>query len=585
MTAEHHDVIVIGSGFGGSVMAYRLAQGGRKVCLLERGKAYPPGAFPRSPYGLKNNFWDPSQGLHGMYNVWSFRHLGALVSAGLGGGSLIYANVLIRKPEKWFVREDLAGGGYESWPVTYSDLERHYDAVEKVIKPQAYPLAHPRYQNLPKTQAMRAAAEKLKARYPGQVEWMLPNLAITFANEQQEPVTGEPIPEPFPNLHGRTRSTCRLCGECDIGCNYGSKNTLDYNYLTLAKRAGAELRTRTEVRSFRPLGDGRYEVSYVQHSDAGKDTSRLPLQTMTCNNLVLSAGALGSTFLMLKNRSHFPGLSDRLGHAMAGNGDILGLALNAHDHATGEGHILDPSFGPVIGSAIRFADRRDGVGSEGNGFYLEDAGYPEFINWLAQTADLGGTLKRALHFALAWVRVRISPNPTSDLSAAISRLMGDSQFTRSSLPLLGMGRDVPDGRATLNEKGHLDLDWSIKRSEAYFERARNLMRETAEAMGAKYDDGPLWRLSRALTVHPLGGCPMGSHPKEGVVDSHGQVFGYPGFYIADGSVLPGPVGPNPALTIAACADRAADALLDAWRAPARRPSTAREAAVGVVPAE
>jgi cholesterol oxidase len=261
---------------------------------------------------------------------------------------------------------------------------------------------------------------------------------------------------------------------------------------------------------------------------------------------------------------------------MAGNGDILGLALEAHDHQTGQGRVLDPSFGPVIASAIRFADKLDGVGSEGGGLYLEDAGYPEFINWLAQTADLGGTVKRAIRFALHWIKMRVVSNPTSDLGAAVSRLLGDGNFTRSSLPLLGMGRDVPDGRATINGKGHLDLDWSIKRSEAYFERARTLMRETAEAMGAKYDDGPIWRLSRALTVHPLGGCPMGTSPKEGVVDSHGQVFNYPGFFIADGSILPGPVGPNPALTIAACANRAAQALLDQWRPPISRSTAARE---------
>jgi cholesterol oxidase len=123
MTPEHFDVVIIGSGFGGSVMAYRLAEAGKRVLLLERGKSYPPGSFPRSPYGLKKNFWDPSQGLHGMFNIWSFKHLGAIVSSGLGGGSLIYANVLIRKDEKWFVKEDLKKGGHEYWPIDYKDLK------------------------------------------------------------------------------------------------------------------------------------------------------------------------------------------------------------------------------------------------------------------------------------------------------------------------------------------------------------------------------------------------------------------------------------------------------------------------------
>lgn len=107
MQSEHFEAVIVGSGFGGSVMAYRLAESGMRVCLLERGKPYPPGSFPRDPFGMKQNLWDPSAGLYGMYNVWSFKHMESLVSAGLGGGSLIYANVLLRKDEKWFVQEDL----------------------------------------------------------------------------------------------------------------------------------------------------------------------------------------------------------------------------------------------------------------------------------------------------------------------------------------------------------------------------------------------------------------------------------------------------------------------------------------------
>src|SRR5918995_2333131 len=116
------DAIIVGSGFGGSVTAYRLAEAGLRVCVLERGKPYPPNSFPRSPYRMQRNFWDPSEGLYGMYNLWSFEGIEALVGSGLGGGSLIYANVLIRKDERWFVTEDLLNGGYEDWPVTREEL-------------------------------------------------------------------------------------------------------------------------------------------------------------------------------------------------------------------------------------------------------------------------------------------------------------------------------------------------------------------------------------------------------------------------------------------------------------------------------
>jgi len=562
MAPEHVDAVVIGSGFGGSVMAYRLAEAGKRVLLLERGKSYPPGSFPRSPHDMKMNFWDPSEGLQGMYNVWSFRRLGAVVSSGLGGGSLIYANVFIRKDERWFTHEDPSKPGYEAWPVTRADLDPHYDRVAKVIGLQKYPFDTPPYSGTLKTRALKQAGEALARKRPGEVTWQLPDLAVSFANPGQAPVPGEPLAEAVPNLHGRSRSTCRLCCECNIGCNYGSKNTLDYNYLTLAKRAGADLRTRAEVRSFRPRGDGAgYEVDYVEHRDGFTDTRNLPLVRVTCDKLVLSAGALGSSFLLLKNAASFPGLSARLGAAFSGNGDILGAARSSFDHRTGRGRVINPSYGTVITGALRFADELDGTGVRGRGFYLEDAGYPEFVNWLAQTADVGGTLRRLWRFIVSWIRMRIAANPTSDLGSQLSALLGDGHLTRSSLVMLGMGRDVPNGQMRLNDAGYLALDWDIGASEDYFQRVRLAMRDLSDELGATYTDDPLWYLSRLITVHPVGGCPMGANKELGVVDAHGAVFGYPGFVIADGSVLPGPVGPNPAFTIAACADRFADRLL------------------------
>ncbi|HEY1635336.1 MAG TPA: NAD(P)-binding protein, partial [Acidimicrobiales bacterium] len=229
---EHFDAVVIGSGFGGSVMAYRLAAAGRHVLVLERGKRYPPGSFARSPREMRANFWDPSEGRQGLFQLWDFGGIESLVSAGLGGGSLIYANVLIRKDERWFVR-DLPGGGYEDWPVTRAELEPHYDKVEAMLAPQRYPLDEQPYAGTLKTRALREAAGRAG------LEWYLPDLAVTFANRTGPPVTGEPIVDEAgdttDNLHGRTRYTCRLCGECDVGCNYGSKNTLDYNYLTQAE--------------------------------------------------------------------------------------------------------------------------------------------------------------------------------------------------------------------------------------------------------------------------------------------------------------------------------------------------------------
>jgi cholesterol oxidase len=569
---EHFDAVVVGSGFGGAVSGYRLAEAGQKVLVLERGKPYPPGSFPRSPRDLSRNFWDPSEGLHGMFDLWSFDGLESLVSSGLGGGSLIYANVMIRKDPAWFVREE-PGPGYEYWPVTYEDLESHYERAEGMLGAAPYPFDRAPYDNTPKTVAYKAAAEELGR------DWFLPDLAVTFAPEPgAEPIPGEPIREERRNIHERTRQTCRLVGECDVGCNFGSKNSLDYNYLTAAWHAGAEIRTRHEVRGFEPRDGGGYAVHYVEHlaehEGAPTDTKRLPRTTITADRLVLSAGTLGSTYLMLRNRAAFPGLSRALGTHFSGNGDLLTFALRCTEGDQGKRkpRVIAPANGPVITSAIRMPDELDGGAKGDRGFYLEDAGYPEFGSWLLQGADTPGTISRMAPRILSRiVRRLLGRDHDTSLSAEISSLFGDSGLSAAVLPLLGMGRDIPDGRMSL-EEDLLQVDWSKHgRSAAYFERVRELSQQVSERLGATFFDNPLWHLNRVITVHPLGGCPMGRDIEEGVVDSNCEVFGYPGLHIVDGSVMPGPVGPNPSLTIAAVADRSADAILEGRTADLSHP--------------
>ncbi|MBN1209219.1 MAG: GMC family oxidoreductase [Myxococcaceae bacterium] len=575
---EHFDAIIVGSGFGGSVMAWRLAEAGLRVCVLERGKAYPPGSFPRSPYGMRRNFWDPSQGLHGLFNLWSFRQLGGVVASGLGGGSLIYANVLLRKDERTFVRENLTDGGYEYWPVTREDLEPHYDTVEKMLGAQRFPFEHEPYRHTAKTIAMKLAAERMGL----QDDWQLPPLAVTFANPGQPPIPGEVIHEPHPNLHGRTRTTCRLCGECDIGCNYGSKNTLDYTYLSAAKRLGAELRVRCEVMSFWPE-DGEYVVEYVDHSEAREGeppevpSRLLPRTVLSADKLVLAAGTFGTTYLLLKNREAFPGLSEQLGTRFCGNGDLLGFLYKCTDRSKGrrEPRILDGGHGPVITSALHIRDATEG--GTGRGYYVEDAGYPEFINWLYEGSNQFALLRRFARLGHRIVKGWLRLNRDSDVSAEIAEVLGDCVGSASSLPLLAMGRDLPDGRMELTKDGMLDIDWSIRRSSSYFRRVRQTMAEMADALEGKLLHNPLSYLSRVITVHPLGGCPMGRTSAEGVVDSHGEAFNHPGLYVADGAVMPGPTGPNPCLTISALADRFAEHLIERSRRITPSPPLPKEA--------
>jgi cholesterol oxidase len=568
---EHFDAVVVGSGFGGSVTAYRLAEAGHSVCLLERGKPFPPNSFPRSPLGMKSQFWDPSEGLHGMFNMWSFANIDAICASGLGGGSLIYANVLLRKDEDWFVKEEPGHGswkgGYEHWPVTRSDLDPHYDRVEKMMNVQKFPLEQPPYDRNRKVLAFRDAAQALG------LDWRLVNLAVTFANDGLPAVPGEPIKEARENYHGRTRLTCRLCGECDIGCNYGSKNTLDYTYITAAWHAGADIRTRHEVRSFAPREGGGYTLDYVVHDAESEgtptDTKRLDRHTITCDRLILSAGTLGTTYLMLKNRAAFPALSRALGTRFCGNGDLLTFARNCRKEGpdgTKVPYVLDAAHAPVITSAIRVPDALDGTGADGRGFYLEDAGQPEFVSWMLQLlAAPTAALEQIPH--LVKLAGHFLTHKDTDIGGEISDLIGDSGESAGFLPLLGMGRDIPEGVMSLHDGG-LAIDWKKNgSSKAYFNRVRDISKQMAEELGGTFLDNPIWLLSRVVTVHALGGCPMGRDDEEGVVDAHGRVFNYPGLHIADGSVMPGPVGPNPSLTIAGLADRFADTILEEMKGP------------------
>jgi cholesterol oxidase len=282
-TPERFDALVVGSGFGASAAACRLAQAGRSVLILERGRSYPPGSFPRSPRGISQNLWDPKHGLYGMFDVWAFQGIEALVSSGLGGGSLIYANVLLRKDPAWFV-DDTPGQPERPWPVTSADLEAYYEAAEAMLGAQRYPFDVPPYSTTAKTQTMRDAASQLG------LAWQLPPLAVTFANPGAAPRPGEPVVEDHPNLHRLPRQTCRLCGECDIGCNDGAKNTLDYTYLSRAVDAGAEIRTLSEVRGIEPDPTGGFTVTYLRHDPGSAPEAGGERRTVGGDRVVLGAG-------------------------------------------------------------------------------------------------------------------------------------------------------------------------------------------------------------------------------------------------------------------------------------------------------
>jgi cholesterol oxidase len=553
-----YDAVIVGSGFGGSVAALRLADAGERVLVLERGQAYAPGEFPRSPREFSRAFWDPSEGRYGLYNVWSFPGLGALVASGLGGGSLIYANVLLRKDPDTFVSDDR-----ERWPLGYGDLEPHYERVEATLRPERYPFEHePNRSRTLKTAAMAEAAEGVARRIDSpETGWQLPPLAVTFGNPGEVPRPGAPIRDAPPSVHERPhpRLTCALVGECAIGCNHGAKNTLDLTYLGQARARGAEIRTSCEVTRLAPSGGG-YLVHYVDHGDLvaeGRPRRGLPERAVSARRLVLSAGTFGSTFLLLRSRAAFPDLSAAVGGPLSANGDLLTFLIRAR-RPDGEGpRLLESSYGPVITSAIRVPT------AEGRpGHYVEDAGYPAVVSWLVQLATLPGIARRGVREKAERALERLVGRSTdTDLGDELGDALGDGVLSATSMPLLSMGRDVPSGRFRLDHEGRLTTSWERSASDEYFAGLERTLHAIAAELGAELRDSRIPGLTQLVTVHPLGGCAMAEHPGHGVVDAFGEVHGYPGFVIADGSVMPGAVGPNPSLTIAALADRSCDRML------------------------
>jgi cholesterol oxidase len=539
MVDEQADVVVVGSGFGGSVVACRAAEQDRRVVVLERGRRYRPGDFPRTPLQLSTATWDPSEGLFGPFQVWSFRRLVAVAASGVGGGSLIYANVTMPMPQEWFEAER------GKWPLEYHDLEKHYPDVAAMMGAVPMPEHLDRY--VPKIAAFARAAgtAELRAhRAP---------VAVTFSRP------GEPLGADIADTPpGVRRRTCRLCGECDLGCNDGAKNSLDYTYLARATspalRTPAEVRPLCDVRRISALEDG-YLVEYLEHRPPEPPWERTPRPPGTANDysrirartLVIAAGALGSTRLLLANRAGLPGLGPALGTRFSGNGDALGFLSGA------AADIAESASGPVITSYARAGDH-----------LIEDGGQPAFAAWMATGLQPAVYLRGLQQLATRWLRRRAGRSD-SDIGAEIATVLGAARVARSTMPLLAMGMDTVPRTVRLDGSGQLDIDWSPRDSAAYFARVWATMDSLSDGPGTRFRRTASAWLSKNITAHPLGGVPMGADPWTGVVDSHGQVHGHPGLYVADGSVVPGPVGANPSMTIAALAERFATRMFEGGR--------------------
>jgi cholesterol oxidase len=547
MQSEDFDVVVIGSGFGGSVMSCRLSERGHRVCLLERGKAYGMNEFPRGVKDIRERlFWDPSKGRRGYVEIRDHPEsdVTSVSASGLGGGSLIYANVLMRMPAEHFL----------GWPggITRETLDPFYDRALEMLEASPYPFeSDPYYADTPKTAAFKAAAASLSQPEDATAppEFLYPNLAVRFKGD-------------FPghqtlNRQGVLQSRCTKCGECDLGCNIHAKNTLDLNYLARARcteDTPAEIRTEAEVLRVSPRPGGGYEVVYSKPGQPGER------QTVTAARVVLSAGSLGSTGLLLrmKKAGHLPSLSPALGQKWCGNGDLEGTVLFADRD-------LDPTNGPVITAAVRYQYTPYSDGFP-HGAVIQDAGFPAFLAWyLTGRLPSARRWMRTLQFTVRASRrglmdlLRIGDRRrTLNIGTEIGELIDRDDYVRRTMVMLGMGRDRSDGRVELNKDGEPVIKWRIRNSRRHYVRVRRVMREFASALGGRFVENPLSRINKIVAVHPLGGCAMADSATEGVVAPSGEVYGHPGLYVVDASILPTSVGSNPSLTITALAEYLAE---------------------------
>ncbi len=513
-----YDAIVVGSGFGGGIAACRLAEAGQRVIVLERGRRFAPEDFPATPEEAPSALWHPTLNPRGLFDLRLMKDLSVVTAAGVGGGSLVYANVQLRAPADVFA---------QGWPeaIDRQALDPYYDRTEAALLPMEVP------EELPKMRAFAAAGKQV-----GKQAERLP-LAVNFEGDRVHPFSGV------------AQKRCENLGRCDIGCPIHAKNTIDITYVARAEQAGAEVRPLHEVvRLDPPRNDGghwRVKMRDLEHS--GEAELHAPL-------VVLAAGCLGSSRLLLKNRSRLPLLSGALGSHFTGNGDALGAAFDPSARDLGSPRT---DFGPSMTSRLDYLDE--------HGFMVADGGLPSNFGGLLEIVRAVDDAVHGWRGLLLRVKRLATHLGLSDQSITYRHLRPRAKRPiDDSLVFLMIGRAAADGQMRLTPLLKcFDIRWSRQGSDGLFAAMEKVTDELAQGVGANpFFALDTWPLSGYITVHPLGGCPMADDPKLGVVDDAGKVHGYEGLYVLDGSIVPTALGVNPSKTIAALAERGVERLIE-----------------------
>jgi cholesterol oxidase len=541
-----YDVIVVGSGYGGAITAARLANAPinpkLKVCLLERGQEWPIGSFPDTIEHLAEQTYNRTLNPLGLYQVDVHTAIVIIRGSGLGGTSLVNANVAIRPEPDCF----------DTWPAAIrqaaqipegneGSLWNYYRRAENTLGVRH----HPNGLRLLKVQALQKRGGELGKN----VELL--NIAVNFDNEG-----------PVFTRDNKTvmQRPCINCGDCMTGCNVGAKNTVYMNYLPLAKLGGAHIFTQTTVHNVEKSNEG-WAVNVTHHKNRFTSEDA----TLSAKNVVLAAGTLGSTEILLRSQAKGLSLAPGIGSRFGGNGDFFGAAYNSNQITN------DVGWGNHPGDPF---DRNGGPGPSIVGLvrYKTDAPFGQRFN----IEDL--TIPRAYRNFLALVgrTAIVSRTRTENLQGQHQRREKDAWHAdsngalNSSMMYLCMAQDDSAGRLYLDGRNDLRVDWPGVGREPIFQQINHECFAHAKSLGASFIENPTWQLlpwKTLVTAHPLGGCPMGEDGSHGVVDHLGKVFRnntdavHDGLYVADGSMIRSALEVNPFLTISALTERIVENII------------------------
>ena len=525
------EVVVIGSGYGGAIMAARLAEH-FDLAVLERGREWQPGQFPDTFNGVLGELKSNHHPL-GLYDYIPGADMDVLVGSGLGGTSLINANVLIEPEADYF--EDPA------WPEPIRQdqqsglLAAYRQQVLSVFNAETVS----ENQGLLKTRHLQTTTQRLQQQGMA-AEAARVKLAVNLESFDNQA-----------NHHGVTQRRCSQCGDCVTGCNVGAKSTLDTNYLPMAKSRGAKIFTQTRVDTLERTADGQYRIKgQILGNDGSSQTFNLSAQYV-----IVAAGSLGSTGLLLCSRYQTGlGISSLLGQCFSGNADILAANYNqkVKTNVLGFGNHNPLAEGYQAGPTITVAARH--THGDNSRFLVEDAAIP-----------------RALVDAARYAAALDAPQLSVPKFRRILRDLGGTSpqgAANHSMIYLGMGKDQAIGRIQLDSNNNPKVVWPGATNDPGVNVVRQAMQQHTAAFDGSLIQNPRSQWfggNNLITVHPLGGCKIGTDCETGVVNHKGQVFDptlpaavHDGLYVCDGAILPGAVGVNPMLTISVLAERIAD---------------------------